>query len=272
MRPSVKELIFSAVVLLIILGANFYFFKLADRNIVFLYHHYGWGPFHPMTSGRYWMLGFILSGLNFPLLVLAKWITNLDLFTVLKIISAPVFVGVVLITTTLGQPHLPLKLSLNVAVALLAGLIIAFSVANDFVLSFRKTIISSITGLGFVPFLLFFRVLELPDKGHFCWPFAAGIVVSSVLGGIIWVIASLWLFKMHKILYTDIIKTTLFTTYLVLPVLHYWLATPKGIPYISTSDNFFADNLLLRTINWILFAAMVFAVHKFINRHLHHTQ
>jgi hypothetical protein len=191
-----------------------------------------------------------------------KWVTGVNLKTVLTIISIPVFAGVVLITTLSGQPKLPFLLGLSVAAALLAGLFIGFCVTNDLILNFRKTIVYLISGLGLVPFLIFFKALELPEKGLLSWPVVAGIVLFSLFGGFVWLFLTQRAFRKYKTSSVDVVKGTLFISYLVLPVIHYFLATPKGIPYITTSDNFFADNLLLRIINWILLILIIVAVKK----------
>lgn len=261
MKLTAKEIIFSGVVLIVACGAFVYFFEYADREIVFLYNHNGWGPFHPMTAGRYWMLGLVLSGWMWPLFLPARWIKT-DLKTVLKIISLPLIAGIVLITTLCGDPKMPFGIGLSAAIALLLGLAVGFSVAGDLIDDFKKTLVHLITGLGLVPFLILFRTLELPGKGLMGWPGVSGVILFSIAGGLTWMIFSFIIFKKYNLSAFHLLKGILFLSYVALPVIHYFTATPKGIPYITTSDNFFADNLLLRVANWLLAIFMVVAVKK----------
>lgn len=56
------KIAFPLLVTLVSLGVYYYLFDMADRRIVFLYEHMNLKADSPMTMGRYWMAGLLLSG------------------------------------------------------------------------------------------------------------------------------------------------------------------------------------------------------------------
>ena len=263
------EIIISIFVTVISLGIYFYLFGCADRKIVFLYEHLGLTPFDKMTIGRYWMTGLVLSGFLTILYLITRLILRFTIKlekiswrTIIKLSVIPLIVGVVLITMTLGEPKLTFLIAISSSSALIIGVSIGFSVVDDLIKDFSPTFIYLIFGLGLVPFLVLFRVLELPEKGILAMNISVLVIVSSIVGGFFWLLISYRIFKFNRPRLTDVIKGTIAIGYIGLPLLHYLIATPKGIPYITSADNFFADNMILRITNWILLILIVFLVEK----------
>jgi hypothetical protein len=267
------EIIISILVIVISLGIYFYLFGCADRKIVFLYEHLGLTPFDRMTTGRYWMTGLVLSGFLTILYLITQLILRFTIKpekiswkTIVKFSVIPLIIGVVLITMTLGEPKLTFLIAISSVLALTIGIAIGFSVIDDLIKDYRPTFIYLICGLGLVPFLLFFRVLELPEKGILAMNISVLVIVISIVGGFFWLLISYRIFKYNRPRLTNVIKGTLAIGYIGLPLLHYLIATPKGIPYITSADNFFADNMILRITNWILLTLIVFLVDKLTKR------
>lgn len=262
------EILISILVIVISLGVYFYLFGCADRKIVFLYDHLGLTPFDKMTTGRYWMTGLVLSGFLTILYLIARLVLRfiksekISWKAIVKYSMIPLIIGVVLITMTLGEPKLTFLIAISSALALMIGIAIGFSVVDDLIKDYRSTFIYLIVGLGLVPFLLLFRVLELPEKRILAMNICVLVILISIVGGIFWLLILYRIFKKDRPTLINVIKGTVAIGYIGLPLLHYLTATPKGIPYITTADNFFADNMILRITNWILLILMVFLVDK----------
>lgn len=270
------EIIITILVTVISLVVYFYLFGCADRKIVFLYEHLGLKPFDRMTTGRYWMTGLVLSGFLTNLYLISRLILKfikksekISSKIIVKYSVIPLIIGVVLIIMNLGEPKLTFLIAISSALALTIGIAIGFSVVDDLIKDYRSTFIYLISGLGLVPFLILFRVLELPEKGILAMNISVLIIVISIVGGIFWLLISFQKFKQNRPRLTNVIKGTLAIGYIGLPLLHYLIATPKGIPYITSADNFFADNMILRITNWILLLLMTFLVDKLTKRIMH---
>jgi len=268
-----REIFISVLITVIALAAYMYLFVYADRKIVFLYEHLGFKPFDKITIGRYWMAGLVLSGfLSIMYLIsqlLLKFVIKADLMScrrMVKYIAIPLMTGVVGIIMALGEPKLPFFVAVSSAFALIFGMAVVFCVADDFVKDARQTIIYLISGVGLVPFLILFRVLELPGKGMLTMDFSVWIVILSMIVGFIWLLISYRIFRQDRPKMINVLKGILAIGYVGLPLLHYFIATPEGIPYITSSDNFFADNILLRIVNWILLIVIVFLAEKLTGR------
>jgi len=263
-----KELILSLTIIVISLLVYVYLFGFADRRIVFLYEHLGFGPFDRITLGRYWMTGLVLSGFLTILYLTLQLITvflkrrKFNWKLIVKYSLIPLFAGVLIIMMTNGNPKMPLIVAGSSALALIAGTAIGFSFTDDLISDFSLTLRSAIVGMGLVPFLMFFKALELPGKGILTVKVSVIIAAISLIAGIIWLFSSYTIFGENKPNKLIVLKSTLAATYVALPLIHLLFATPKGIKYISSSDNFFADNLILRFLTWGLLVIMVYKVDK----------
>ena len=259
MRFKKGDIILSALVTVISLEVYYYLFGCADRKIVFLYGHLGLTPFDRMTTGRYWMAGFLLSGfltilyLTVRLILrLIKQSGNISWKPIVLFSVIPLIIGIVIIVTTVGEPKLTFTIAISSALALIIGITIGFNVVDDLIKAYRSTFIYLLFGLGLVPFLVLFRVLELPEKGILTMQTSVSVIVLTFIVGFFWLLIAYRIFKRHRPPVINVIKGTLIIGYLGLPVMHFLIATPKGIPYITTSGNTFADNMMIRLTNWIL--------------------
>jgi len=271
MKLKKAEIITSVLVNLISLGVYIYLFGFAYRKIVFLYEHMGLQPYDHITTGRYWMTGFVLSGFLSILYLSARLILkfgakpeHISWKSIVILSVIPLTTGVIFITMTLGEPEMPFHIAMSAALALQIGLILGMSVVDDLMMNIKKTMIYLVSGIGLVPFLVLFRVLELPERGIISMNYAIAAVVFLFTGGLIWLYISCKIFKHARPGIIQQIKGILASGYVGLPLLHFLIATPKGIPYITSSDNFFADNLLLRACNWVLLFFIVISINKLI--------
>lgn len=256
-----------------------YLFGYADRKVVFLYEHLGLTPFDKMTSGRYWMVGFVLSGFLTALYLISQPIVRfliqpekISWKSIVKLSVIPMNVGVVLITMNVGEPKMSFLIAVSSALALTIGIILGFSVIDDLMDDLKSTFIYLTYGAGLVPFLLFFRVIELPEKGILTINSSIIVAMILIFGGFFWLLICYRLFMHNRPKWVNVIKGTLAMGYIGLPLLHYLIATPKGIPYITSADNFFAENMVLRVSNWLLLILIVFLVDKLTKRIMPNSQ
>jgi hypothetical protein len=275
MKCKKGDILASVFVTVISLSVYLYLFAYADRTIVFLYEHLGLNPFDKMTTGRYWMAGLILSGFLsvFYLIyrLIARWIfpsEDVSWLTVVRNSALPLIAGILFITMTFGEPVMPFSIAIGSALALIVGMAIGFSVVDDFLNDVRSTFVYLIGSLGMVPFLMLFRLLELPGKGGLSMITSVTIVWMTLIGGFVWLFLFFRLTKHRSMQWKNVIKGTLAIAYIGLPMLHYFLATPKGIPYITTAENFFAKKMMVRIANWILLVGIVFMVDKLSQKRL----
>lgn len=85
-------------------------------------------------------------------------------------------------------------------------------------------------------------------------------------GGLPWLVLSHKIFRGYKPQPVHIIKGALAEAYIGLPMVHYFQATPNGIPYITSSDNFFSDHMGIRISTWILPILIVISAGKMTKR------
>jgi hypothetical protein len=259
-----KSDIITALALVICsLAVYLYLFGYADRKVVFLYEHLGFKPFDKITRGRYWMTGFVLSGFLSTLYLLIKLIWssgNIVWKNVLRLSIIPLIIGIVLITSLVGQPVLPFGLAVSSAITLPIGLGLGLSVVDDLVANPRSTFLYLLFSLGIIPLLVLFRMVELPAKGILSWDAFWMYMPLLFIGALAWLFIGYRIFKSQKPSWIDVLKGALALGYVDLPLLHYLSATPEGIPYVTSADNFFPDHLLLRFLNWIVVLGILFFV------------
>ncbi|MCF8302797.1 MAG: hypothetical protein K9I94_05920 [Bacteroidales bacterium] len=261
----------SIVVTLVSFGVYYYLFACADRRIVFLYDHLGSLPFDKLTTGRYWMAGFVLSGFLsigfFIWLFIRRLLVRsgiISLKTIAKYAFFPAVVGTTIISMTLGEPTMPFWIAISSSLSLIIGLFLGFDLAGNLITHTRSGLINLIIALGLVPILLLFRSLELPGRGIMSLQTALSYVIFAIVGGFVWLLALLRVFRNHRPGNAALIKSALAIAYVGLPVLHFLLATPPGIPYITSSENFFAEGIMLRIINWLVLVLVVVLTGKLV--------
>ena len=87
------------------------------------------------------------------------------------------------------------------------------------------------------------------------------MTIFSIFGGLLW-LSFAHLLTDNKCSLIKVLTGTLAISYLGFPVLHYLVATPEGIPYITASGNVFAENMVLRITTWILLILLAFIGEK----------
>lgn len=272
MKPG--EVVTAFLVILCSLGAYAYLFVFADREVVFLYGLFSQDPFDSMTRGRYWMSGLVLGGmLTIIYLVIQgffKWIIHSETLSYKKVVGLallPLNLGILSIMMFFGDPAMTVPLALSSAFALSSGIFVGFSIADDLMADYRSTSIYLFTALGLVPFLLLFRVVELPQRGFLAASEALWIALGVLLVGFGWLLLCYRVFRHKRPGWIHVLKGTIAAGYLGLPLLHYMVATPEGVPYVTSSDNFFADSLAIRLITWGFLMAMAFLADKLSRQH-----
>jgi hypothetical protein len=255
---------------LVILCLFYYWFAVADRYTVFLYGHLGATPFDEVTSSRYWMSGLVATGIVTVGYTLLNWLLgriaasrHLDYsppgwWRVWALCIPALVIGIPAITMTLNWPTLPPANAAACTVVAIVGLALALLPSS--LAARRPSDLSwlALDGMGLMPSLLLLRVMELPDRGLIGTNVAYLVALGSLLAGIIWLGIMTALRARRRKPWpaaSSILVAGLSFSYLLMPVVHYVLATPSGYKYISTASNFFALSI------WIqLLALMVTAV------------
>ena len=273
MKKGCREVILSILVTILAIGAYLYASVFADRKNIFLYEHLGAGPFDPMTTGRYWMFGFVVAGFICALLFFILSLLNINKkragLNVTKIItytSIPLLVSVLLIVLSFGEPALTFSLSLSTAVTLIFGLVVGISFVNDLTTKWLITVKQMVIGVGLIPFAVLFRALELPGKGILSMNTAIKIPVATFVFGTIWVIVTKWIFRKQEIKNILVLREIAVMYCLGLPVIHFFVTVFERHPYITSSDNLFADNIWLRFINWLLIAVVIIGFNNGVSK------
>lgn len=278
---TLNEVIQAIAISSIIITVYYFWFAIADRSYLFLYGHFGWGPFHTMTAGRYWMTGFVLSAFITIIYALFNLII-LKTFSVLGrtykipswihiwLICQPVIAtGILIITMNLNSPVMPLDITIMCILAMSAGLAVGFYNSEILMTDAKRFFVISLNGLGLVPVLLLIRVLELPSREIMSVTNAIAICAGSIIFSLLWLIIVSIIFirkKINSIKSYEILLSGFLISYLLLPIMHYLFATPPGRPYITASDNFFPDSFYLKIGTWIIAAILAFAAVEFRKR------
>ena len=279
---SLKDAVYSVIISIVIAGVFYYWFAAAERNYLFLYGHYGWRPFHRMTLGRYWMTGLVLScfitftytAVNYILLYSAGFLKKsyrIPSWKAVWFLSQPVVLAGIPVILNLNSPVIPADIIIICVTVISSGLALGLYCADILLHSIKKFIILSLDGIMLLPSLILMLSLELPAKGVLNMTYTAAIVIA--LGGIAvsfsGLIINSYFFKRKKITpgkNHEIILFSFFYAYIILPMAHYLFAAPPGNPYITTSDNFFPDNNMLKLFTWILVSFITFIVYRLRNK------
>ncbi len=247
----------AAMVSSLVLALFYYWFGVADRYAIFLYNHFGAGPFDPRTISRYWMSGLVASGAVLVVYTYGNWLWGRVQGIRGRrygppggwrvwLLSLPLVVpGVLWITMHLNWPVLPLPLAAACAAATMASLFLALLPARMATGHPGWFLWLTGAGAGLVPALLLLRVVErLPRGGEAV--LHARVAVAATLVGAIWTLALAGVYaRLCRMVWraSHLIVSGLCPSYLLLPLVHYLLLTPPGFHYISVADNFFASTL-----------------------------
>lgn len=241
----------------LIIALFYYWFALANRYVIFLYYHLGATPFDYRTSSRYWMSGLVASGVILVGYGVANWLAGrlAGLFyrkykppawqLVWALCLIPVSAGIVLITTSVNNPTLPLPMAMLCAGVTVIGLAPALCTASMAAQRLSELAWLTVVGVGLTPCLLLLRAVELPATDLVTGNTAYIIAIGSTLAGIGWSIGAIWLqvrWRQEPCQGTaaGFLLTAVCISYLFLPLFHYWLLTPPTARYITVSANFFA--------------------------------
>lgn len=243
-------------VTLFVLGLMLYWFGVADRYAVFLYGHLGATPFDAVTSSRYWMSGLVAAGTVLALYGGFGFVAGqLDAAGVVEYraprwqpvwlwCAAPAALGVMAITMTANAPTLTLRLALATALATVAGLAPALAAGEWAARRPLELALLALDGVGLVLVLVLLRAVELPGRGLKVETGTAWLVAgTSLFAAVVWLGGTTLLRRGLRRPGGDaaaILAAGAAWSYLVLPLAHHLLATPRGFRYISAASNFFA--------------------------------
>ncbi len=257
------SLIEAMLVSVFVLGLFYYWYGLADRYVIFLYGHVAGGikttpaqAFDATTSSRYWMAGLVAAGAVMALSVaaggvlgrLAVWRKRNSVPPrwpqVWALAALPIGVGVPAITMTVNAPTLPPGLAAACVAATLLGLAIALAAGEWAATRPAELAWLAADSVGLMPALLLLRTVELPGRGmSVSRPAAWLAAIGGLTAGLIWLAGMSALRRWRRSATPSAVSLFvggLGLSYVLMPLVHYLLATPAAYRYISTASNFFA--------------------------------
>lgn len=262
----------SAVVIwLFISGLFFYWYGVANRHVVFLYEHLGLSPFDALTRSRYPMSGLVAAGAVLLIYtavngllgrLAAVWSMTYrppPWWQVWMLSAAPVGASVLTVTLTLNQPTLSLTDAFACLLTTLLGLALALmpgALAAEQPEALGWWVLA---GLGLMPALLLFRLIEQPSQGLLPYSTAIFIACGGTMVGVAWLFFIRWARRKHGGVFTQagpLFISGLSLSYLVLPLGHYLFLGPPGYHYLTTASNFFASSWVIQLLSWGLAAGL----------------
>lgn len=281
-----KLALWHAIPVVLLIVALFYrWFAVANRFIIFLYGHLGATYFEEPTTSRYWMAGFVASGV---LLVSytaihavggawAHWrgrrISMPGWWRVWVLCAGPLAVMVYRIARYGDIPHLPPLLALACVGSTLAGVALALIPARLAMHAPGEFVWRAVAGLGVTPALLLLRAVELPAADLLMPAVAYPLALGSTLAGALGSGTVAWLYvRRHRAAWAwyNILVAALCWSYLLLPLVHHLFFTPAHYRYITTKSNFFASTWEMQGLCWIVAAVLSAGVtrlqHQFTER------
>ena len=261
---TLKVWVHAMPISLLILALFAYWFSVADRYAIFLYGHLGATPFDAITSSRYWMAGLVACGLVLILYTMANWIAGRMAARggksyrppawqqVWMLCLVPLAIGIPAITLTANTPTLSLSLAAACTLATLAGLALALTPGAWAAGRPVELAWLALDGVGLMPVLILFHFVELPGRGSAvpaaaAWGAALGSLVISVFWLGLMTVLQTW--RRRPLVPTGrILVAGLCLSYLLVPLLHHLLLTPRETRYITASSNVFASGLQLQLL------------------------
>jgi hypothetical protein len=261
----------------LILSLFYYWFAVADRYTVFLYYHDmgplvpDTSPFSRVTGSRYWMAGLVASGAVMVLYAAANWLLGRlsadycppSWWRVWALCAVPLLIGIPLITLTANEPTLPLANAAQITLVTLAGLALALLPGKMAARRPWNLVWLAADGWGLMlvmsTIISLERIQRWLERGGTRW---VRMTVVVFLAGVAWLLivtgARVWR-RTPVLRATEVFIAGLCVAYLLMPLLHHVMFT-DGYYYISDSDNFFATNVALQIVTWLIAAAMVAGV------------
>ncbi len=263
------SLIYALPVSLLEIGLFYYWFAVADRYKVFLYEHLGAGPFDELTIGRYRMSGLVAAGFVFLFYTGVNWFIGRlagiryrryvppDWWRVWLCSLPAIITALLWIMTTRNWPVLPLLLAVQCILIAVGSLALALPAGRLAAERPQELIWLGLAGAGLVPALLLLRAVELVSAGRMSFAEVWKLALGSTTAGALWTMLIALLYahrqrthwKWHHPLISGVVLS-----YLLLPLAHYLLCTPPDIRYITAADNFFARNLSVQVLCFLVSA------------------
>lgn len=268
-RRWCQSLLEALFITLVVLGLFTYWFGIANRHVIFLYGHVAVNipqaqPFDEITTSRYWMAGLVAAGVVMVLYTVSYWVWGrVAAWRKQAIVPAPwwqvwlfsllpLSIGIPVITMTMNAPTLPLHLAVACVVATLVGLAIALLPGAWAATQPWDLLWLLADGCGLLPVLMLLHAIELPGRGLSLSPTTAwAIALGGSLAGLLWLVGMSLLRRWrHKAIPSAgaLLMAGFGLNYVLLPLVHYLLATPPAYRYISTAGNFFAFTLGLQAV------------------------
>jgi hypothetical protein len=164
--------------------------------------------------------------------------------------ALPVAVGIWVITVLLGRPPIAAIDAALAMAATWAGLALAVWSATALATQPCRTLAAFVAGVPLAPFLTAAHAVELVGVAPSLTPALAwSMAVGSVLAAWIGVAVLVWLYRKLGIPSPSpraILLGSLTVAYVLLPLVHFVLATPPAYKYITAADNFLARSWLLQ--------------------------
>lgn len=269
---------YSLPVIIFTLGWFYYWFVLADRYTIFLYYHDMGAlvpdttPFSFVTASRYWMAGLVVNG---GVLILYTMFSGILGWTVKRyrppawwrvwtICVVFLTFGIPVLTMNLNTPTLPFRNAVQVTAVTLIGLVLALIPGQWAVERPLALVLLGADGFGLMLILLNLVHLEKLGRwiarGNATWIW---MMVIMLMVGLSWlgIMTILRVFWARKFTASggDILLAGLCVSYLVMPLVHHVMGT-DGYFYITNSDNFFAQSLVMQVGVWLMSIGIAFGV------------
>jgi hypothetical protein len=264
-------------IVVLVLALHYYWFAIADRYIVFLYHH-DMGPLYPdtspfsrVTSSRYWMAGLVASGLVAAPYGMVNWllgriVPNYHLpkwWRVWIICAICLAAGIPGITMSVNQPTLHVVNAVQVTLVTWIGLALALMPGRLAAEAPTELVWLSADGLGLMLVLLY--LIHLEDlstwlaRGRTLWVW---MMAASLIAGVVWllIVTGVGVWRRRPVPGAgEMFIAGLYVAYLGMPAVHHLIGT-NGYYYISDSDNFFATNQVVQVATWLAAGGMAAGV------------
>lgn len=267
---------YSIPIIVLVLGLFYYWFGIADRDVIFLYNYHEASlypdtkPFGHITASRYWMSGLVACGAVFFLysiiqLILARFHPNYrapSINRIWVICAGAFFIGLLIITMTVNNPTLPLDHAILVVFTTNLGLGLALISSRFVVEHTNKLIWLAVDGFGLIlimqSLLLTIDLFSEPDcPGFFCGldilfllPFYIIIFVFGVmlLAGVTFFLIR---FKVDTYSMKSILISYCCFGFLIFPFLGYLLSGGGGLS-IPDSEGIIVHNVPLQVFLWLV--------------------
>jgi len=263
-------------VTIFILYLLYHWFGLADRNFIFLYYHDmsprvpDTSPFSAVTSSRYWMTGLVAAGYVLVFYTTVNWLIGRffskyrppEWWRIWLLCAVPLSVGIPIITMTVNEPTLPFFLAAKTTIVALVGLSLALIPGKPAARRPWYLFWLALDGSALMLVLIYSSSVE-----NIAWWIEIGasqylaFMVIGIGVAIVGLVILGWLrrrFHQDMSGAAEILIGGACIAYVFMPLVHHVLATE--FTYISSEDNFFAQNGFIQIGVWIFTSAVAFGI------------